>query len=153
MALIFDVAAVCEEGGHPGNEDSWGSRQSGALGCWIVCDGAGGHGGGETASRLAVDEVLAYWDEQPRVAVADVAQALAEANAAVMAGQLSEARLSAMRSTAVLLAVDAQTGVAAWGNVGDSRLYLFRDGREFYRSRDHSMVQQLLDAGFVTGDP
>ena len=53
-----------------------------------------------------------------------------------------------MHATAVALLIDPRQGLAVWGHVGDSRIYLFRRGHLAYQTRDHSLVQNMIDAGF-----
>jgi serine/threonine protein phosphatase PrpC len=55
-----------------------------------------------------------------------------------------------MRATAVVLAIDNGEDQAIWGNLGDSRLYGFRNRDAYVRTRDHSIVQRMVDAGYVT---
>ena len=47
-----------------------------------------------------------------------------------------------------LFDLDPRQGLAVWGHVGDSRIYLFRRGHLAYQTRDHSLVQNMIDAGF-----
>ena len=54
-----------------------------------------------------------------------------------------------MRTTAVVLAVDFEHELATWGHLGDSRLYCFRDGQIVAQTRDHSVVQSLVEAGLL----
>jgi serine/threonine protein phosphatase PrpC len=53
-----------------------------------------------------------------------------------------------MHATAAVLLIDAQTGQAVWAHVGDTRIYLFRQRKIALQTRDHSLVQQLVDAGY-----
>ena len=54
-----------------------------------------------------------------------------------------------MHSTVVALFIDLDGNVASWGHCGDSRLYVFRGGRIAARTRDHSLVQSLVDGGML----
>ena len=54
-----------------------------------------------------------------------------------------------MRATAVVLSVDLEHGRGIWGHVGDSRLYYFRRCRIVEQTRDHSVVQSMVDAGYI----
>jgi serine/threonine protein phosphatase PrpC len=54
-----------------------------------------------------------------------------------------------MRTTIVVLAIDEKSGRAAWGHIGDSRLYCVRDGKILVQTRDHSVVQAMVDAGYL----
>lgn len=57
-----------------------------------------------------------------------------------------------MRATVVVLAIDTVRSLACWGHLGDSRLYCFRGHRIIAQSRDHSMVQDMVDAGYLAPD-
>jgi len=54
-----------------------------------------------------------------------------------------------MRATAVVLTVDTAQRTACWGHLGDSRLYRMRGGRVVARTKDHSVVQRMVDAGYL----
>ena len=57
-----------------------------------------------------------------------------------------------MHTTVVGLFIDLARAEALWGHAGDSRLYLFREGRLLLHTRDHSVVQSMVDAGVLTPD-
>lgn len=127
------------------NEDYVGHRETGGLGCWVLADGAGGHHGGEEASRLAVEAVLAEFMRAPELSTAALGRYLAAAQAALLARQAAEPVLAAMRTTLVVLL--AGEGSAVWAHIGDSRLYHLRGGRICYQTTDHSVPQALVAAG------
>ncbi|MEY3788061.1 MAG: hypothetical protein RLZ75_2268, partial [Pseudomonadota bacterium] len=57
--MNFQVATLNQQGGRAYNEDYCGSvTLDEHLNCWVVADGLGGHGGGDVASKLAVDAIL-----------------------------------------------------------------------------------------------
>ena len=143
-AIRFDTAALTRAGAREVNEDACHFRD----GCWVVADGLGGHGGGEVASQLAVDGFLATWDPRAPLTAAALTTGLAAAAAAIHARQAQDARLSGMRTTLVALASDGET--ALWAHVGDSRLYILRDGRVHFQTADHSVPQALVRAGELT---
>lgn len=151
------IASLTDRGGRQRNEDSLGDWSSGRLFYCVVADGAGGHGGGDTASAIVVDTVLAdlrclTMAELPPTG-ARLALALAHANENIVEEQArGRAELRDMRSTAVLLAIDIEWRSAAWAHCGDSRLYCFRAGEVCARTRDHSMVQQMIDAHLISAD-
>jgi len=116
----------------------------------VVADGMGGHAGGETASRLAVDVVhRAYYDDlQPvREALAD---ALRKANRVIYEMAVGEPELEGMGTTCTALVL--HQGLAECAHVGDSRLYLIRDGEIYQMTEDHSMVRSLVARGVMTTD-
>jgi serine/threonine protein phosphatase PrpC len=151
------TASLTDRGGRSRNEDALGEWSSERLYYCVVADGAGGHGGGDVASRIAVDTVLAdlrYLTvaELPPTG-ARLVSALLHANDNILEEQArGDAAVRDMRSTAVLLAIDRECGTAAWAHCGDTRLYCFRDGQVRAQTRDHSMVQQMVDAHLLTAD-
>lgn len=136
----FDTAQLSQTGGRSYNEDYCGFRD----GCWVVADGLGGHGGGEVASQVAVDTVLATWDPTRPLDHASLTGAIVAATAAIHQRQAAEPGLSGMRTTLVALATDGER--ALWAHIGDSRLYLLRGGRVQVQTEDHSVPQALVRA-------
>nr|WP_218883650.1 protein phosphatase 2C domain-containing protein [Burkholderia guangdongensis] len=151
------TASLTDPGGRSRNEDSLGEWSSERLYYCVVADGAGGHGGGDVASRIVVDTVLA---DLRYLTVAELpptgerlVSALLHANDNILEEQThGDVAVRDMRSTAVLLAIDRDCGTAAWAHCGDTRLYCFRDGRIRAQTRDHSMVQQMVDAHLLTAE-
>jgi protein phosphatase/serine/threonine-protein phosphatase Stp1 len=137
---------------HPGsvrshNEDTFVDRPD--LGLWAVADGAGGHDAGEVASGMlkqALEEIPAGLSAsellaQVRLRVEAVHQALRE-----------EAERRGPRSiiASTLVVLLARDGHFACLWAGDARAYLLRDGVLAQVTRDHSLVQELVDAGAIT---
>lgn len=134
-------------------------------GVFIVADGMGGHRAGEVASKLAVDNthrilVDATDPDETRLVrdtgVEDAADVLRERlryamnQASLHVRQQAEGKpdLQGMGTTLVVLVVDGDQAHLA--HVGDSRAYLFRDDRLMRLTRDHTVVQQEVDAGRLT---
>lgn len=143
-ALRFDTASLSRTGARAHNEDDWGYRD----GCWVVADGLGGHGGGEVAARLAVEAMLGAWDPTAPLTTEALTRGLAAAAAAIHSHQTEDPGLSGMRTTLVVLATDGAH--ALWAHVGDSRLYVLREGRVRLQTEDHSVPQALVRAGELT---
>lgn len=119
---------------------------------FAVADGAGASPAGETASRLALDTLKARFASPPTAA--GLAQAVRAASRAIWDKASSDPSLEGMACTLTALAVlstgdQAQLAIA---NVGDSRAYLLADGQLRKLTRDHSVVQALIDAGELTPD-
>lgn len=133
----------------PHNEDAYLDRPD--IGLWAVADGAGGHAAGEVASRMIVDALGAIPPElgaeemlaQVRIRLTATHFALREEAAGRGAGAV-------VASTVVVLLVRQQHFVCLWA--GDSRAYLLRDGRLVAITRDHSLVQELVDFGTLAED-
>jgi protein phosphatase len=134
------------------------------LGLFIVADGMGGHAGGGTASRLAVDTIRASVarakaDEPARFSdsgddgagIPDVLQqAVEEACAVIYRTAQGEPELAGMGTTVTAALVGGRTAFVA--HVGDSRCYLLREGRIYQVSEDHSLVNEQLKAGAISAD-
>ena len=145
------------------NEDSFLVNER--LGLYTVCDGMGGHKGGETASRLAAQtierELLAAKKRggQPfRVSeplersplAGALREAMEKACAAVFRKSLRDPELQGMGTTCIALLVHGESAIV--GHVGDSRAYLVRGGTLTQLSEDHSLVNEQLKAGAITPD-
>ena len=136
---LTDVGAVRKH-----NEDNMLVRPD--IGLWAVADGAGGHASGEVASGMIVDALSRLPTHLGagellsgiRVAITEVHAALRE-EAARRGGNVMIA------STFVGLMIRDRHFACLWA--GDSRAYLLRHGQLQQISRDHSLVQELVDAG------
>lgn len=147
--LQQEIAVLSRPGGRERNEDACGYWTSDAGCCWVVSDGAGGHGAGDVASKLAVSYILQEFAASPQVTPEHVAELLQGANAAVLTEQGRHSQWHSMRATATVLCLERQAGFALWGHAGDTRLYCYRAGRLLHRTRDHSVIQSMVDAGYA----
>ena len=128
------------------NEDSWGA----AFPAYLVADGMGGNEAGDVASQAVVNAVSASLPPGRFTTQAHLSAALSRAASAVAAlGSGSRAPGSTLTGGAF----QEYRGkpCAAVFNVGDSRTYLLSEGSFEQVSVDHSVVQELLSAGSVTG--
>ena len=147
------------------NEDAWMIDLE--HGVFLLADGMGGHAAGEVASALAtetVHEILvgAPDPDETRLVrdhgIEDSADVLRERlryamnQASIRIRRESELRpeTRGMGTTLVVLVVDGEQAHLA--HVGDSRAYLFRDGRLTRLTRDHTVVQQEIDHGRLNPD-
>lgn len=139
IAALSDVGLTRQH-----NEDSWLVESP----VYAVADGMGGHDAGDLASR-AVVQAFAGLAENSRVTLADIDQCVRIACDAV--GLLETRDRGAPGSTVVSAVVTEQDGIPFWliANVGDSRAYLWRGGHLEQISKDHSVVQELMDAGQI----
>jgi len=146
--MTIDTGTLSKTGGRRNNQDSFGCEVNQRTGCWVVADGLGGHAGGETASRMAVDAVLSVFRQTKSVSPEIIDAGFFQAHQAIQQKATEDFSLSAMRTTLTVLICDEQQAV--WGHVGDSRLYWFRNGKILYQTKDHSVPQMLVDAGKIT---
>ena len=114
----------------------------------IVADGMGGYTGGEYASTMVVDTIVNVIEGADIITVDVLREAILEANRMVFEKSQSYKELEGMGTTAVVAYVKEDT--LLWAHVGDSRLYIY-DGSQLRRmTNDHSMVQELVNAGTIT---
>ena len=135
-----------------GNEDNFAAEANKDRGLFIVADGMGGHAAGEVASEMAVQIVLRELSEVKELegngVEQRVAKALKTANRAIHERTLVEVDKQGMGTTASVLIMSGRRYLI--GQVGDSRVYLLRDGALSQVTKDHSYVQEQVDAGFLT---
>jgi len=135
-----------------GNEDNFTVDASPARGIFIVADGMGGHAAGEVASEMAVQivqrELANVRDLDGEDVVQLVANSLKLANRAIHERTLTEVDKQGMGTTASVLLLSGARYLI--GQVGDSRVYLLRAGKFAQLTKDHSYVQEQVDAGFLT---
>lgn len=148
-ALQLELAILSRQGGRDYNEDACGHWHSSDQLCCVVADGAGGHGGGDIASRLVVRYIIERCIEAPVVSADAVRALIVDANREVLRQRVPDTVRQDMHTTVVALFVDLARGAAHWGHAGDSRLYAFRGGALVEHTRDHSLVQSLVEAGML----
>ncbi|TXG76796.1 MAG: serine/threonine-protein phosphatase [Rhodocyclaceae bacterium] len=146
--MKLEIAALSKQGGRSHNEDACGYWTSDAGCCWVVSDGAGGHGGGDVAAKTVVSNILRDFAACPAVAPERISELILRANQAVLLEQATSQATRNMRATAAVLEIDNVTETATWGHLGDTRIYVFRGCRVLFQSRDHSVMQTMVDAGF-----
>jgi len=150
--LALEVALMSDRGGRKYNEDACGHWHSRRHLCCVLADGAGGHGGGDIASKLAVQELIGRFSTQPSEGAAELDRLLRVTNDVLISERVPGTARQDMHSTVVCLVIDFVQHRAHWAHSGDSRMYWFRQGRLLDRTRDHSLVQGLVDSGVLTAD-
>ena len=123
-------------------------------GIFVVADGMGGHAAGEVASEMAVrivaDEIHSVRGLSDAQVTERMRGAIRTANGAIFQRTLTEHDKRGMGTTTTALGLyDARFLI---GQVGDSRAYLLRDGKLSQVTKDHSYVQEQVDAGYLTPD-
>lgn len=135
--MIIDTAKYSCAAGHEKNEDSCLSLPE--SGIFIVADGLGGHTDGEKASRAAVD----YFERSCRGSYTDeeIKRLLEEANTEVLD--------KGDGGKTTVAAAFTEDGQFFYANVGDSRVYYFRNGKLIAATKDHSVCQASVDMGMM----
>ncbi|MBW2272338.1 MAG: Stp1/IreP family PP2C-type Ser/Thr phosphatase [Deltaproteobacteria bacterium] len=146
-ASLTDVGRV-----RAGNEDHCGEFRHGAgHRLLVVADGMGGHRGGATASRLAVETIGEAFESSTGEFPAGLEQALLTANQRVFETAREDPELRGMGTTVVclLLAPDGSGWVA---HIGDSRAYRLHEGRIAPLTADHSVVGAMVRQGLISAE-
>lgn len=111
---------------------------------WLVADGMGGHASGEIASRIVKETVL----KRVKAGEEDMIAVILQAHAAVLEAAAADPRRRGMGSTLVVARLLDGACQVAW--CGDSRAYLWREGRLQRMTRDHSELEELIESGELT---
>ena len=129
------------------NEDNFVNRPD--LGIWAVADGAGGHQAGDVAARI-VAEALSEVPSGLGAAelLAEVRLRIIHAHDSIRAEAARRGGHAILATTVVALLAHRSHYACLWA--GDSRAYLLRGGRLSQVTHDHSLVQELVDAGAIS---
>lgn len=143
---LFSLTGFAEtrQGGRPENQDDFAFSDTPLGFLVVVCDGMGGGPGGKTASSVAKAEIvrsLIHATSQMSIQEA-LCQAAATADAALKAYIAHDQRLAGMGSTFVAILIRQSSAIIA--HAGDSRCYRLHRGRMVFRTRDHSLVGELV---------
>ena len=115
-----------------------------------VIDGVGGYAGGEVAAQLTRNEIIDHLDKLPGNIIDHMVSALVNANERIIREKEVSPQNEKMACVVTLAVVDIEKNVFYFAHVGDTRLYLFRDGSLIKVTRDHSTVGFLEESGRLT---
>lgn len=162
MTLALEVAGKTDVGCvRTNNEDNFGYDSR--CGIFVVCDGMGGQAAGEVASKMAVDLLLDYFRRTDAATGArgntngsqaasanakSLAAAIQLANGAIYDAGNGQVGRAGMGSTIVAALVRGHS--LSIGHVGDSRIYLIRQGTIQQLTQDHSLVMEQVRLGYIT---
>ncbi len=149
--MKYSLAQLTRLGARRMNEDRIGTWSTSAALLMCVADGLGGHEHGEVAAEIAVTFLGAAFKREALPRLTDPAAFLERGLTAGHAAILREAQSRKLAETprTCLVACVVQDGHAHWTHIGDTRLYHLRSGRILARTRDHTVVQQLIDEGRI----
>jgi serine/threonine protein phosphatase PrpC len=149
--MKFSIYQESRRGGRKSNEDRLAYSYSRDALILILADGMGGHLHGEVAAQIAVQFVTEAFEREAKSKLADpflfLIKSITNAHHAILDYAQTRQLEDTPRTTCVACIV--QDSVAYWAHVGDSRLYLVRNGHVHVQTKDHSRVQMLVDAGRI----
>jgi len=150
--MAFRFAQMTNVGGRESNQDALGSAQQDGLACFVVSDGVGGQAGGEIASSLVVNTIRNRFIQAPSADPNALRAHVEHATAEIGRGKAEQGQLQNMSATAAVVLLDPKKHCAVWAHMGDTRIYLFRNNKVSAMTKDHSLVQQFVDAGYCKPD-
>lgn len=147
-----------DKGGRVENQDNYGYAQNEMGSLAIVCDGVGGSKGGGRASQMAVEITVTAFNNESCIANIEQAQSFLESTInAVHQAICQEAEIQNLPGMATTIAIafvinriENYSRTALIAHVGDSRVYHLRKGRVLYRTKDHSLIEELLETKAIT---
>jgi serine/threonine protein phosphatase PrpC len=150
--FTLQIATRSLVGARDRNEDDLRTGQRDGIAYAVLSDGAGGHKNGAVASDLVVRAVMMGLQSQSELQPHILHDMVHDTHDLLLQQQREAADRERMHATLVALWIDAARGQALWSHVGDSRLYLLRNGVVQHVTRDDSVVRQMVDAGLITAE-
>lgn len=151
MRFTFRYAALSDVGKVRKNNQDSGFAGSNLL---VLADGMGGPAGGDIASSIAIDHLRHLnqsLPKDPHQALSEVVNAIEDAHQDLISMSNYKKELRGLGTTCITLR-RCEDGSLALTHIGDSRAYLLRDGSLTQCTKDHTLVQQLVDNGQITPD-
>ena len=149
--MKFSIYQESRQGPRKSNQDRVVYAYTRDALCMVIADGMGGHLHGEVAAQIATQFIGEAFQRAAQPRLTDpfkfLLESITNAHHAIVDYANVRSLLETPRTTVVACVV--QEGLAHWAHVGDSRLYLIRNGRVEAQTKDHSRVQILVDAGRV----
>lgn len=152
--MKFSIAQGSRQGPRPYNQDRLAYSYHRHAILMVLADGMGGHKHGDVAAEIAVKSMVESFQRESKPMIAQPAQFLRE-----QIGQVHDVienvrvrkKLTESPRTTIVVAL-IQHNKLFCAHVGDSRLYLYRNGLEEFQTQDHSVVQSLLREGRITAE-
>ncbi len=147
---LSDIGRLREQ-----NQDAYAVSEAGRYPVFVLCDGMGGHRAGEIASTEAASDIVKTMEdlmaEDDGSLFVKITSAVSHANNHVYSMSVSEPAYGGMGTTCDVCVVSQEDG-AYIGHVGDSRVYIFNGHGLYQITKDHSLVEEMIDQGRLTRD-
>jgi len=115
----------------------------------IVCDGLGGGLAPRKASELCVKSIQTYFlESKKKNHLSKIRESIITANAELFGMSISSKKFKGMATTSDVFFFNNHT--VFWGHIGDSRIYHQKNGKLHQLTKDHSLVQQMVDKGYIS---
>jgi PPM family protein phosphatase len=148
--MNLEISSLSRKGGRETNEDACGFVTGIHGACVVVTDGAGGHRGGAVAAEIISRTILEAPHTNAEFNQKRIFELVELAETSLESAKLSSSSLKDMSTTVALALFNTDHSQMVWGQMGDTRIYLFRRGRSHLLTIDHSLVQNMVDAGLLS---
>ncbi len=152
--MKFTIAQGSRQGPRPYNQDRLAYSYHRNAIFLVLADGMGGHAHGDVAAEIAVKTMIEAFQRESQPMITQPAQFLreqiAQAHNVIENVRLQKRLMESPRTTIVVALIQQNKLFCA--HVGDSRLYLYRNGLVDHQTEDHSVVQSLLREGKISAD-
>ncbi len=149
-----DISILSEIGGREYNQDCVMVSQKNGKFCIAVADGLGSYNGSEIASLTAVQFLVDWFnkncDSEKLFVKSEISSALLRAHNKIVDIKEKDLSIASSCTTIAFVVSDGITSVMA--HIGDTRIYEIKNGKIFYRSKDHSLAQIAVERGEITPD-
>lgn len=129
------------------NEDYYKTTMKNGNYCFALADGLGAHIKGEEASKHICEHISEAFQMMCTFSLETIEELVRGANTSLIDYQKANNAVGGLKSTLVLLIVTQESIIYA--NVGDSRLYQFKNNKKVFQSKDQSVCQKLVDSGQI----
>lgn len=152
--MRFSVYQTSQIGGRKYNQDRVAYAYTDEALLLVLADGMGGHSHGEIAAQIAIQTFMQAFAKAAQPRISDAAEFLWGAMKLSHEAIIHYSGMNRLEGNPGTTCVAAlvQEGEVTWAHAGDSRFYLLRDGKVLGVTSDHSVVQQLADAGVLSQD-
>ena len=130
---------------HATNQDSYLDYADSVINIYAVADGMGGHCAGDVASAIVVDTLKNHLAATDKKAVIS---AVNTANEQIIERAKEKPEYEGMGATLAMLCIDKNRALIA--HIGDSKVFVIKDKKVIFKTKDHSFVQKLIDSGEIT---
>jgi serine/threonine protein phosphatase PrpC len=154
LIIATDIFCLNELGKRPNNEDCISPQKGTATSkdaLFIVCDGVGGEKKGEVASKIVCTSIQDYFKGKTPATGEEkdgIQKAIQYANGKLAMYVAADAMANRMSTTLALVLLGERSVIAAW--CGDTRIHHIRNGKVIWKSKDHSLVSELVSQGELT---
>ncbi|MET3117130.1 serine/threonine protein phosphatase PrpC [Undibacterium sp. GrIS 1.8] len=147
--MHLEIAQITAIGNRQTNQDALASALEDDLACFVLADGTGGHEGGEVAANLVTECITEKFVQEASFSPRALRSYVDWAMLKVAQKKLGNIQQKNMSATVATILIDRSNRCALWAHLGDTRVYLFRDGKIKTISKDHSYAQRMVDAGYA----